>query len=460
MVVIVAVLASGYPQVLFLVAPVLTRFVDSYASIYLPTFIAGFISIVAITLVVARFSRTVAVCLLLIGLLGPVAANTPAIFVDTDLILGGLVAYVLTRHLKWNNRKIAVSFGLTLLLWLNYVASSWQSINDRISTEIQGGGWFSDPVASIKIFYLMKHGMGYYQAYLTAKALNADVDPSVFYGSSFLSWRSPFLYSLWQIFPSATYLYAGYLVLVFLGIASAYAVFSGKSKKVGLLAATILVPYFATGIGLGSLSWLEWEFWGSLFSIIGFAFYARSHRKLAVIPAFFAAACKETLSGALLGGLIGSLIRRDKLEIVSWSCGLVAYVGYTVWHFYNLSFLHVTVDTSTWVWHGGVDFISACVQFALPYFPMALLPALIGLSIIGVVLIRPIDLAVYAFATTLLPMIALLIIGKTYDAYWGVIFVPFVLLMTVEAASELSRSTLTLRWWKKYRLQNHLSKED
>lgn len=198
------------------------------------------------------------------------------------------------------------------------------------------------------------------------------------------------------------------------------------SKKAGLIAATILMPYLT--VGVGGMWWLEWEFWGSLFSIFALSLYLQEHRNLAVIPAVFAVACKETLMGALLGGLMSSLVRRDKGEILVWIGGFGAYVSYEIWHLWNvISYLHATFGIQR-VSHGGLTFVAATFQFGAPWLGVGLIGILIGLSILGIMSMRPLSLFTYAFMTTLVPIIVFLFLGYEYDTYWGVVYVPFVLL--------------------------------
>jgi len=173
---------------------------------------------------------------------------------------------------------------------------------------------------------------------------------------------------------------------------------------------------------------------------------AKEHRKFAVIPAFFAAACKDTLIGALTGGILGSAIRRDKKEVIVWAVATVAYLGCTAWNYALLrEYLNVTLDVSRWVGKGGLTFVEQTFKFATPWLWVGWIGFLVGLSVLGVVAFRPFHLSAYAFASTLLPIIVFMIIGQEWDEYWGVVYVPFVLLMVAHAAVVLHRATVTTR---------------
>ena len=407
--------------------------------------LAGFASIAAGTMLLRKNRYVWALVSLVITL---VVIPNGLLFVRSidpvAAILGGIIGYIVLRRTTWNRKDAILWLFVVFLVWSAVIAATWPKTIAFASIEPTGKSWNFDPVASLKMYYLMKSGTGYYDAYLTAIALNAGVSPAQilaaravpgFHAGGIMDFRGPFVFYLWMMLPNGSYIYGTYLLLASTAIACGYWAFSRMSRRTGLIAATLLMPYLTVGVG-GAL-WLEWEFWGSLFSIFAFTLYLRGYRKFAVVPALFAGACKETLAGALLAGLVGSAIRRDKKEILAWAGGLVAYGAYETWHFLNLvSYYHVTFDFSR-VTNGGFGFVQATFHFGTPWLRVGLSGALLGLSILGVLGIRPFHLSAYAFVNTLLPMAAFMFIGYKWDDYWGVVYVPFVLVMAAYLAGTL-----------------------
>jgi 4-amino-4-deoxy-L-arabinose transferase-like glycosyltransferase len=46
----------------------------------------------------------------------------------------------------------------------------------------------------------------------------------------------------------------------------------------------------------------------------------------------------------------------------------------------------------------------------------------------------PYHLAAFAFSTTFLPLVVFTFLGRFWDVYWGVVYAPYLLLMTIQAA--------------------------
>jgi hypothetical protein len=362
------------------------------------------------------------------------------------MILGGILAYVLLRKRSLETR-MAITWLMIFALWTLFVVVTWQSAMAFATNEPTGKGWGFDPYASLKMFYLMKRGVGYYEAYFVSVSLNAGLNPSqvltnpssIFGSSSFFSWRGPLLFYIWILLPNGSYLYGAYVMLSSVAIVCGYLAFSKKFlKRSGILAAAVLALYFT--LRLGRSWWIEWEFWGSIFSIFAFTAYFREHRIVAVLPAFFAAACKDTLAGALVGGFVGCAFRRDKRETLVWGAGIAAYAVYTIWNYLLLrQYLGVSMNVSRWLGHGGSGFVAETFRFTFPWLWGTWSWVLIVISVFGIITIRPIHLSIYAGATTLAPIIVFLLIGERWDVYWGVVYVPFVLLMIAYAAGHTCR---------------------
>lgn len=136
------------------------------------------------------------------------------------VILGGIIGYVVLRRTTWRKKDCLLWLLVVFIMWSVVFASTLSTTITFASVEPTGNNWRFDPVASLKMFYLMKKGTGYYEAYLTAITLNEGVDPapvlaavrSPDYHVGYIpDFRGPFLFYLWMILPNGSYIYAVYI---------------------------------------------------------------------------------------------------------------------------------------------------------------------------------------------------------------------------------------------------------
>lgn len=393
---------------------------------------AGFVSVAVLKMFFGR--RHPLAPLAIVSLVAIYLQVHASQFDPVSAIAGGLLAQVLLARNAWSKRLAMLWATMVCGLWLMYLTANWQPNAASLSQEPNNlrpdyCPWTNDLQAWLNIFYLMKRGVNYYRAFLVCE-IKVDY-------SSYFNWRGPFLHYFWLLLPNGAWIYGEYALLLAVAMLSVFLMFRKRSTACGLLAVTVMIPYFT--IGLGSYWFLEYEFWGSLFSIFAFALYAIGRRKTSVVPAFLAAACKELLLGALLGGLIASLLRRNLKETAVWVGGCLIFGAYSYWNYLGVrAVTNIDIGVSPWLGNGGPSFIDTTFNFAASWLPAHSGWLFIVLAVLGVVLLKPRELSAYALCTTVLPVVVFWFIGAKWEWYWGVVYVPFVLLMIATLVMRLT----------------------
>jgi hypothetical protein len=441
--------------------PIFLRFGPTYIA---AIFAGTFISVLCGAILLGKGSSWVALWLLVvIALVASLAPPTiPILSLSGRNIralayfAGGILGYVLTRCIEWKQSYVRFWPVVLCGIWGMFVAGSWGPTTAFVSQQVADRRG-SDQAEAVRMFYLMKGGVGYYEAYIQSVMYTWRLDAQGIAKccSSYFSWRGPFLNDLWLLLPNAQALYGAYALLGILAVVSSYFAFDKLSGKAAIAGASMILPYLGLGIGAiaigsdlqNSLGWMRWESWGALFGLLAFAFYFRGHRRMGVVPAFFAAACKETLVFSLLAGLLGSSVRKDTSEFVTWLGGLTAFGTYSLWHYSNLyHYLHLTVSAeptaglARWAGNGGILFVENTFRAATRWSSWpGWFFVIFALAILGVVIIRPLHLSVFAFTVAIAPVLFMMVVGNKSDAYWGITYVPFVLLMACYAAANVDR---------------------
>lgn len=173
---------------------------------------------------------------------------------------------------------------LLLILFLGFsffntkgLLTDIRNTSNIVSVEPKNKSFFTDEMEFLKKYYLMKNGVGYYQASLEAEKNNAaeeGVDKT--WKQDFWGHRLPFIFYFWKLFTkNGAGIIDLFIIMSFLLLLSSYLITKKfVNRNLALLSPLILVPYLLNALRSTSFLFVEW--WAMFFFVYGLAsFYYR-----------------------------------------------------------------------------------------------------------------------------------------------------------------------------------------
>jgi hypothetical protein len=117
-------------------------------------------------------------------------------------------------------------------------------------------------------------------------------------------------------------------------------------------------------------------------------------------------------------------------ELAAWGVGLAAYAAYFGWHWWMVQLQLTAADQAYgdgWIQFGGLGFILSTLHFnglwglGPSWIPALLLP-------LGILGLWAWPVGGRAFAMSMAYMAAFLVVGKPFNAYWGAVYAPVLML--------------------------------
>jgi hypothetical protein len=277
-----------------------------------------------------------------------------------------------------------------------------------------------DLVTYERIIERMRAGEGYYPA--AHEVLVADG-----YGTrSVFNWRTP----AWPMLLAALPPGGGQMVLGILAgaaLLSCYQLLRGPGLIVTSLS-MVAVGLSLAGV-LAPQSAVFSEVAAGILILLSVAAYGNGWRSVGLLAAFAALFLRELAAPYLLVCLVFILRARDWQKFTAYGALSVAYALYFAWHF---TMVHAQIGpmdrayAEGWVTFGGLEFVLATAGFngLWSLFP-AWLPAIfLPLGLLGLwAAPQP-----RAFAAVAAYVAAFLVIGKGFNAYWGALYTPLLML--------------------------------
>lgn len=423
--------------------------------------------------------RVVSVILLLLGLLAPVANNLADIFLGFLLFgfasgvvlgvglgllvlpagwalyvllagfkaqiiwgaLGGLLlALVLARLRVVGDAGLKISIAVVVLVFLASVLATNGELVRFLSRDLPLYTYNNDPGVIYKTYLLLESDFNYYDAYKTAQLgrFEQQIIPGDIWG-----WRLPTIFLIWKMLPGTGGLavYYFFLVLAALALFCAYKIGSRYlGEKLGLLSAYLVFPYFH--FAARDQMFLETEWWAVIFFIFGVFLLVRQVYFWAILLFSLTVLVREIYILPL--GLMLAWSLWKKREAVG--VFLIPILAFAIFYFFHILWVSDyinawgtllaprTVDGSLFLIQQTLAFASwEYLLFRLRPFLLFLVAATAGVTFL--VKHKKLREEGVFWLLAFLPFpIAFLRFGTVpYNDYWGIIYMPLVLILSALA---------------------------
>ncbi len=172
----------------------------------------------------------------------------------------------------------------------------------------------SDEASFLKTFYLMKHNLGYYRAFKLSRENGAsgnNLQQDIF------TWRMPVVFYLWKIFASGgMQIFKLYIFLSLLSLFSIYLILKKMtSPEYAILGPLLLLPYFYDTFRYKT-AFLFTEWWGLLFFVIGLSAYFHKSQKLALLCFIITVSIRELFIIPVMLLLVWSFLKKGNFKII------------------------------------------------------------------------------------------------------------------------------------------------
>ncbi|HYV38537.1 MAG TPA: hypothetical protein VE988_22830 [Gemmataceae bacterium] len=306
-----------------------------------------------------------------------------------------------------------------------------------MSVETQNGG--KDLQAYRLIVERVHQGENYYTA------AGQELRDGGYATSSVFNWRLPTYAWLLAAFPQPEW---GQALLALLALAALALAYAAERNEGGVGRAVLLMVLM-----LGAFLWcidgdafFSQELWAGVLITVSVGAFAMNQRAAGLTPAGFvgiaaglaALFLRELAAPYILVAMVLACRERRWREVAAWCAGVAAFAIFFVWHAKQVQ-LHLTgselAETEGWIQWGGPAFVIHACQMNVWLFNLPDWVALLFLfaSLLGFAG-RQGHTVLRAKATVIIYVLTFLIVGKSCNNYWGLLFVPLLPLGLVRLA--------------------------
>lgn len=214
------------------------------------------------------------------------------------------------------NKKTSLLLVLITILIILVFVLFFQLNRNVFLTEPKLGSYRSDEMIFLKTFYLMEEGEEYYKAFEIAN--EGDMRGKVMTNDVF-TWRLPALFYFWKFTASTgKQILANFWILVFLSLISSYFLLRKfLNPWLALAGPILLMPYFADAF-VYKTSFLFTEWWAWFFGIFGLTFFVYQKKLPAWIFFLLAVFTRELMIIPIIGFLLISfLFKKNRIFFLS-----------------------------------------------------------------------------------------------------------------------------------------------
>lgn len=404
--------------------------------------------------------------LLILGLINPVSGNTVDLFLGFFIFgfaagiaipswvlalglavatgtIGGNPLTILGAVVGWVLAQVLVKFRLVgkvslLVLVVTFLVTSFATNRELVaylSRDLPLYTYNNDPGVLYKTYLLLSGDMNYYDAYRTAQ-LGRFEQPLV--PGDIWGWRLPTIFFLWRLLPgtSGISIYILYLALAACVLYVAYLIaVRYLGSRLGILAPYLLFPYLH--FGARDQMFLETEWWGVFLFIIGLFFLIGGRYFWAIVFLSLTVLVREVYVLPLVLMFTFALIkRRGMLAVfaIPLSAFGVLYLFHIIWTSYYIDAWGTL--KSARVLESGWFFVQQTLAFAsweylfFNFRPFLIFLVLAAFGLISLYMRRSKEEAIiWALAALSFPLSFLRFGTVPYNDYWGIIYVPLVLIL-------------------------------
>lgn len=326
-----------------------------------------------------------------------------------------------------------------ILLIITLYSKVFNSISSLSLTEPVYGTYTSDEMHYLKTFYLMKKGLNFYMAHYEGQLGHIPNDPLE---NNVFLWRFPTIFYFWSLFASSgLQIYLIFWIFAMLYIACVYMIVKKFSNNIiASVTIILLIPYFIGELNYKT-SFLFTEWWSLFPFTFGLFFFA--YKKYFPAWCFFAFAVliRELMIIPFIA-LSLLAVRKKHFRLFFFSL-LILYLIFYIYHYWSLNnfFLinNISFESNTkpfnYIHFFNKDNMRSMLSFSMQnytlvkYYSNFLLVFTSFISFVLFLLSRQkffVEYLVFFAPWSLL--IAFLFIGGKYNDYWGILFMPFLMI--------------------------------
>lgn len=350
-------------------------------------------------------------------------------------ILGGVLGWGAATLLKNHKKPILyATWVIFILICINFAAISVDLNPTAVrmaSREPVVGKYNNFNSLNLKTFYLMKRGFGFYDAYSSAFSSKHDTfgqDPG-----SIWNWRMPTVFYLWNLMlpTDGFYIFYLYLILSVLFLYFSFDIAGDYLKKpLNLIAPALIVPVFVFG---AAGFWFTFpEYWGAFFFMLGIWGIFKKNKIAALIGFTFAPLIRSFFIISYVGAIIPSFLKKEKKQVIYLLIPGVIFVFAFLFHYIHIMSLPgaMVPPAGDWI-RGGLKHFQITFSFSSVLWSRAkyILPLILVLFFPAFYVLRKDYAGRILLGSAILPMIMFLIVGpSTFRQYWGIVYLPFIML--------------------------------
>ena len=356
--------------------------------------------------------------------------------------LAGVIYFFILKGTVKNLNKIFVAHLIIFFLVSSYINS--HNLRSVIAKEPAPKIYFNDYLAYLRIFYLVEKDVDYYTGFVT---VHTEDGRSSTIPQKTWNWRLPTYAYLWKIFPGTGGLS---VYIVFLVISSAALYFSYRigrvflNSKQAILIPYILFPYFH--FAARDLSSLSMEWWALPFLILTVFAIVKKRLNLLFISSAIAMILRELFLIPVLLWIVSMVISKNYKMVRMLTFAMVIFFIALALHYFKVT--QYIPRSRESVSFGSRPFELTAFQQTLSYGSVDYLffrfrPFLVSLVFSGLLLAFGFFKKRLSFSLLIMPLaalsttiFALKFASKDAD-YWGVSYIPFLLMSFVIFAMKI-----------------------